>query len=48
MTQLNRPSKEQIRQWTSTRQAERKPLPDLEQIRRELGWNFTERIRTGK
>jgi hypothetical protein len=34
------PSKEQVRDWLARRHAERKPLPDINQIRRELGWNW--------
>ncbi len=34
------PSKEQVRDWIAQRHADRKPLPDIKQIRRELGWNW--------
>jgi hypothetical protein len=36
-----RPGKEQIRQWLLMRRANAgQPLPDLDAIRRELGWRM--------
>lgn len=32
------PTKEQVRQWQEQNRRERRPPPDAEQIRRELGW----------
>lgn len=40
MDQIKQPSKESVRQWLQTRLAERLPPPDLQQIRRELGWDL--------
>lgn len=40
MSDTAMPSKEQVRDWIAQRQADRKPLPDIRQIRRELGWNW--------
>jgi hypothetical protein len=39
MSNAASPSKEQVRDWIAQRHADRKPLPDINQIRRELGWN---------
>jgi hypothetical protein len=38
MSTINRPSKEQVRQWLAERQLERTPLPDPVQIRHALAW----------
>lgn len=38
--QQKQPTKFQIREWLYRRQIEHKPLPDMMQIRRELGWNL--------
>ena len=40
MNLLKQPTKSEIKNWLYHRQAERKPLPDMEQIKRELGWNL--------
>jgi len=40
---INGPSKEQIREWLIHRQIHRAPLPDREQIQRELGWTLMEK-----
>lgn len=40
MDQKKQPSKESVRQWLQTQIAERRPPPDAEQIRRELGWDM--------
>jgi hypothetical protein len=40
MNSTNHPSKERIRAWIYNRQIEPKPLPDMERIRIELGWNL--------
>jgi hypothetical protein len=34
------PTKEQVRHWMNERSKERRPPPDANQIRRELGWNL--------
>jgi hypothetical protein len=34
------PTKEQIRDWIKHRHADHYPLPDIKQIRRELGWDL--------
>jgi len=38
MEKINRPTKEQVRQWLLDRRNGRKPLPDVEQIQRQLNW----------
>jgi hypothetical protein len=38
--QKKQPSKEAVRQWLQTKLAERRPPPDPQQIRRELGWDM--------
>jgi hypothetical protein len=38
MQHINRPSKETIRKWMLERRSGRAPLPDSEQIRRQLNW----------
>jgi hypothetical protein len=40
MSRQNQPSKESVRQWLRERLAQRRPPPDPEQIRRELGWDL--------
>lgn len=47
MNRSKHPTKEQVRDWLEHRYAEHKPLPDMKQIRRELGWCLNER-RHGK
>lgn len=42
------PSKEAIREWMTQRQVKSAPLPDLDQIRRELGWKFLDEPRVRK
>lgn len=42
MTQTSKPDRQQVRSWMQQRQAERKPPPAPEQIRRELGWQMVE------
>lgn len=37
---LKQPSKEAVRQWMRKKLAERRPPPDPQQIRRELGWDL--------
>lgn len=34
------PTKEQVREYMQRRQAEHRPLPDLKEIRRQLGWDL--------
>ena len=34
----NQPSKERIRAWLQQRWQDHEPPPDMEQIRRQLGW----------
>lgn len=34
------PTKEEVRQYMQQRQAEHRPPPDLQQIRRQLGWEL--------
>ncbi|UOD30191.1 hypothetical protein INH39_33490 [Massilia violaceinigra] len=35
------PSKESVRQWLRAQIAQRRPPPDAQEIRRELGWERT-------
>jgi hypothetical protein len=39
MEPFRKPSKEAIRRWLQQRQFQRTPVPDIEQIRREVGWS---------
>lgn len=36
------PTKEQVRSWLNNEVARHRPPPDMEQIRRELGWGLVE------
>ena len=47
MNVLKQPTKGEIREWLYQRQVERKPLPDMAQIKRELGWNLIRPLRSG-
>jgi hypothetical protein len=40
MTKHKQPSKESVRQWLHARIEQRRPPPDPQQIRRELGWEL--------
>jgi hypothetical protein len=40
MSRQNQPSKESVRLWMRERIAQRRPPPDPQQIRRELGWEL--------
>ncbi|MGZ3237125.1 MAG: hypothetical protein ACXWIN_11825 [Burkholderiaceae bacterium] len=45
---VNKPSKEKVREYMERRKVERrednrKPIHDIEQIRRELGWDLVDR-----
>ncbi len=40
MTLATKPDKLAVRAFMQQRQAERKPLPTPEEIRRQLGWNL--------
>jgi hypothetical protein len=40
MNKSANPSKEQVRNWIGHRHSDRRPLPDIKQIRRELGWGL--------
>jgi hypothetical protein len=39
MDSTTQPSKERIRDWIYNRQLEPKPLPDMDRIKIEIGWN---------
>lgn len=45
MSTLKQPTKGKIREWMQQRQVDRKELPDMEQIRRELGWKLIRSVR---
>jgi hypothetical protein len=36
---MDSPTKYSVRAWMQHRQRQQAPLPDIAQIRRELGWN---------
>jgi hypothetical protein len=40
MTQQKQPSKESVRKWLRAQIDQRRPPPDPQQIRRELGWEL--------
>ena len=40
MNKPKQPSKESVRKWLRTELAQRRPPPNPEQIRRELGWEL--------
>lgn len=42
MDSLKQPTKEQVRQYLVERQAAHTPPPPMEEIRRQLGWGFSE------
>ena len=46
MEQRQKPGKEVVRKWLKTELEQRRPPPDPEQIRRELGWDML-RLQTG-
>ncbi|HSY29252.1 MAG TPA: hypothetical protein VK832_17200 [Burkholderiaceae bacterium] len=48
MNTCKQPSKEQVRAYMQRRIAYPSPLPDIQQIRRELGMTLIEAYRTGK
>jgi L-amino acid N-acyltransferase YncA len=41
MKLIKRPTKEQIREWLAKRRRKHAPVPDIEQIRRQLGWTVS-------
>jgi hypothetical protein len=41
----NVPTKEQIRSWLRNELARRRPPPDIQQIRRDLGWGLALTLR---
>lgn len=41
------PSKESVRQWLRAQIAQRRPPPDAQEIRRELGWELS-KVRLAK
>jgi hypothetical protein len=40
MNTIYQPTKQQIREWLNERRASSDPLPDIEQIQRQLKWKF--------
>jgi hypothetical protein len=40
MTDVQKPTKESVRDWLRQRVTEHAPLPSLEEIRRQLGWGL--------
>jgi hypothetical protein len=45
MGRIKQPDKESVREWLRQRQMKSTPPPDIEQIRRELGWKLVEQMR---
>lgn len=45
---MEKPTKEQVRNWQEQRVKDHKPPPDIKQIRRELGWDLVEMERKEK
>jgi len=43
----HRPTKQQVRSYMEQRIGSRKPLPEMEEIRRQLGWVLSEIGRSG-
>ncbi|HEX8604871.1 MAG TPA: hypothetical protein VF774_19660 [Pseudoduganella sp.] len=41
MARINRPTKEQVRVWLAERRQHSLPLPSCEQIRSQLGWEYS-------
>jgi hypothetical protein len=39
---ISKPSKEQVRTYTEQRRASKAPPPEPEEIRRQLGWHFSD------
>jgi hypothetical protein len=37
---MNKPTKEQVREWQQQRQDDHTPPPPPEEIRRQLGWDL--------
>jgi hypothetical protein len=37
------PTKQQVREWMAQRHTDHQPLPDIKQIRRQLGWDLKNR-----
>jgi hypothetical protein len=42
MTEVTKPTKEEVRQWMLNQQ--KKPIPDQKEIRRQLGWHLIKPI----
>ena len=42
MPEFERPTKEVVRAWLKREVEQRRPPPDINQIRRELGWNLVQ------
>jgi hypothetical protein len=47
MAQFSQPTKQEIRAYLEKRVESRKPLPDMKEIRRHLGWEPVETVRNG-
>ena len=45
MDQVDRPTKQQVRDWLMRRHLNPEPPPGMDQIRRELGWRLPEKPR---
>jgi hypothetical protein len=41
VTQADRPVKEKVREWLRREISERRPPPDIDEIRRNMGWDET-------
>lgn len=48
MTQAERPVKERVREWLQREISERRPPPDIDEIRRTLGWEEAPPVKAEK
>lgn len=48
MNQPKHPTKEQVRQYMTSRQKEHSPPPSIQEIRRQLGWDLANIPRTSQ
>jgi hypothetical protein len=48
VTQADKPAKEKVREWLRREISERRPPPDISEIRRMLGWDIAPTPATDK
>lgn len=44
---MSNPTKQQVREYIKKRAGSRRPPPDGKEVRKQLGWELDEMIRTG-